>query len=652
MLRALYDYGIKNGLAIPPGFEHKAIRAYIVLSKNGDFLGIEQPKSETQICPDIGSLANSPDKCNPLAEKAEIILAVSPKEAKNVEIEEKKADKLKKQQNNIIKKNFFHKMLESSSEYVPMHRICLKALENNETFHAICDEAKKQKIKDKDRISFRIDGTPVMCDPKLTDWWTKFRKSLVTDGKKTGTVRCLISGEITSPLSTVPAMSGLQSVGGNPSGTPLFCFDKSAFQSYGLKQSANAPVSEEAFAVVNNALNDLLNGAPAMYNREKGRKFNPIAPVYAGMKFVHWYDEKINPTDDKLAEVFNTQDEPEEDNMFDAIAGDDTYDDSEEEHNEESFARLNMDAREHADKMIESLQSGEQVSRLPKEYHILLISGANGRAMVRHYEQGNYEALQKNLRIWNEDISLCDNLGTEILRPNKLFVRLIRLMPLQKGERNIFVRMKKELSGLTPSIIMAIINGTYLPDAVASRALCYIRSKMMDLDEKDMPIPDGIACQWLKAWLRRKARMRNEEVLLMPFYDNNYPNAAYHCGAIVAIYADIQRTAMPDVSAGIIELYYASASRTPALVLGTLERLSKYHLDKIEDKWLVRKYEKRLNEVYSYFRDDTACKFPKTLNLEEQSYFALGYRQMSAQLVAERMEAAASKKNRKTEENQ
>lgn len=146
--------------------------------------------------------------------------------------------------------------------------------------------------------------------------------------------------------------------------------------------------------------------------------------------------------------------------------------------------------------------------------------------------------------------------------------------------------------------------------------------------------------------------MRNEEVLLMPFYDNNYPNAAYHCGAIVAIYADIQRTAMPDVSAGIIELYYASASRTPALVLGTLERLSKYHLDKIEDKWLVRKYEKRLNEVYSYFRDDTACKFPKTLNLEEQSYFALGYRQMSAQLVAERMEAAASKKNIKTEENQ
>ena len=650
----MYDYGIKNGLAIPPGFSHKAIRAYIVLSKNGDFLGIEQPKNETQICPDIGSLANSPDKCHPIAEKAEIILAVNPDETVDVEIEKKKADKLKKQQNNIIKKNFFHKMLESSSGYVPMHGVCLKALEDNETFRAICDEAKRQKIKDMDRISFRIDGTPVMCDPRLTEWWTEYRNKLIPTGggKNASTARCLITGEIISPLATVPAMSGLQSVGGNPSGTPLFCFDKSAFQSYGLKQSANAPVSEEAFAVVNNALNDLLNGAPAMYNREKGRDFNPAVPVYAGMKFVHWYDEKINPTDDKLAEVFNTQDEPEEDNMFDAIASDDAYDDVEEEHNEESFARLNMDAREHADKLISSPVSGEQVSQLPQVYHILLISGANGRAMVRHYEQGKYETLQKNLEMWNEDISLCDNLGTEKLRPNKLVVRFIRLMLLQKGGRNIFDRMKNELSGLTPSIIMAIIKGTPLPDVVASRALCYIRSKMIDPDEKDMSMPDGIACQWLKAWLRRKARMRNEEVLLMPYYDNNYPNAAYHCGAIVAIYADIQHTAMPDVGAGIVQRYYASASRTHALVLGTLERLSKYHLDKIEKPWLVSKFEERLNEVYAYFRDDTACKFPKTLNLEEQSYFALGYRQMSAQLVAEKREAAAFKKNRETEENQ
>lgn len=96
MLKALYDYGIKNGLAIPPGFTPKAIRAYIVLSKQGDFLGIEQPKNETQICPDIGSLANGPGKCNPVAEKAEIILAVTPQQAADAALDEKEAGKSQK----------------------------------------------------------------------------------------------------------------------------------------------------------------------------------------------------------------------------------------------------------------------------------------------------------------------------------------------------------------------------------------------------------------------------------------------------------------------------------------------------------------------------------------------------------------------------
>ena len=206
--------------------------------------------------------------------------------------------------------------------------------------------------------------------------------------------------------------------------------------------------------------------------------------------------------------------------------------------------------------------------------------------------------------------------------------------------------MKKELSGLTPSIVMAIINGTPLPDSVASRALAYIRSKMIDPDENDkFPfMPDGIACQWLKVWLNRKRRIRNEEVLLMPTYDSNFPNAAYHCGAIMAIYADIQRKAMPEVNAGIVQRYYASASRTPSLVLGVLERMSKYHLDKINNPGLVYIYENYLNEAYSFFGESGASKLPSALNLEDQSYFALGYRQMSAKLVADYKEASAAKK--------
>ena len=81
MLKALYDYGVRNGLTLPPGFVKKQIRAYISLTANGDFLGMEQCTDELLPCPDIGSLANSPDKCNLLAEKCGIILFVPQPEA-------------------------------------------------------------------------------------------------------------------------------------------------------------------------------------------------------------------------------------------------------------------------------------------------------------------------------------------------------------------------------------------------------------------------------------------------------------------------------------------------------------------------------------------------------------------------------------------
>lgn len=81
---------------------------------------------------------------------------------------------------------------------------------------------------------------------------------------------CPITGRPTIPTATVPPISGLSVVGGHAQGDALICFDKDAFCSYGLKQAANAPVSEEAFAGVKAALDELLKGAP----------------VLAGMKFV------------------------------------------------------------------------------------------------------------------------------------------------------------------------------------------------------------------------------------------------------------------------------------------------------------------------------------------------------------------------------
>lgn len=61
------------------------------------------------------------------------------------------------------------------------------------------------------------------------------------------------------------------------------------------------------------------------------------------------------------------------------------------------------------------------------------------------------------------------------------------------------------------------------------------------------------------------------------------------------------------------------------MVLGRLARLCNYHLAKLEK---TKYFEDRLAELYCAL----GGRIPVTLDLEEQSYFALGYYQKWAQL--------------------
>ena len=244
-------------------------------------------------------------------------------------------------------------------------------------------------------------------------------------------------GELTTPLSTLPAISGLQRVGGKAL-VPLFCFDKPAFCSYGLKKSTNAPVSEEAFAVVKDALNDLLAGAPAMYRRDKNKDFNPSTPVYAGMMFLHWYDCQIEPSQDLILPA------------FEGFGGEDQDEDESLplEEREEVDRQEEAQARARADQLVQSVSTGAQMPPLKTQYHILLISANSGRAVVRRYECGSYAELQKNLTKWNEEMALADRSGTSTLRPCKLFARLCRLIKDQeKHGAELYVADRQRTGG-------------------------------------------------------------------------------------------------------------------------------------------------------------------------------------------------------------
>ena len=592
MLNALYQYAVEQQLALPVGFVLKTIKAFLCLTADGRFLGLELSDDRAYAAPDIGSLANGTNRCNPLVEKSSIVI---PEAAS-------------------AKSEYFQQVLAEGSSALPALGACLAALRSAEMLDAMHRELEREKIKPGDRITFRVDGACILKIPGLVAWWQEYRRRFASprDGAKSP---CLITGQLTVPLETAPPINGLSVVGGHPRGDALICFDKDAFCSYGLSQAANAPVSEEAYAGVKAALDELLKKAP----------------IVAGMKFVHWYDRPLPSPEDGLDGV---------------MAGFELDAEEEEEENAPPEEPVNASAvRAQADALPKSVYSGQPQAPLPDRYFILLLSGVSGRVMIRRYEQGAYEDLQRKLALWYDDLSLCRMDGVSAMRNYKLSARLYRLMKRQDNDKEPYKRAAKELAGIVPAVFSAILAGGPLPDAVAARSLAYIRSQMLQNDEErtSPPIPDGICCQWLKAWLMRRNRLKRQEEKLMLYYNPHHTNNAYHSGAAFAVYAAIQRAAMPDVNASMVQRYYASASQMPALVLGRLAAMSNHHQEKLEYRWQVDMFQELLDAASVAMGDS----IPAVLNLEEQAYFALGYRQMHAEINHRQNEFYARQKEKK-----
>jgi CRISPR-associated protein Csd1 len=70
----------------------------------------------------------------------------------------------------------------------------------------------------------------------------------------------------------------------------------------------------------------------------------------------------------------------------------------------------------------------------------------------------------------------------------------------------------------------------------------------------------------------------------------------------------------------IRDRYYGAASGTPVTVFGTLIRLSKHHISKLENVGERINLEKLFGEIMSSFTD-----FPPYLNMADQGRFAIGY---------------------------
>lgn len=611
MLTELYTYALDHNLAARPGFKEKPVKCYVQLTADGRFVDIAPSESGKAMAPDIGGLAQGSSCCNLLIEKAVYPLRIMTGDAK-------------KDKNTPTKHAFFVNAMREGAAHDPALAAIAIALQDENTRNHIAERL-LEKYKPADPIGFEVSGMPAEASAAWFDWWEDFRKGFDKAKPEGAGAVCLITGKSGSAMETVPKVSGLMPVGGHTSGDAFLCFDKDAFTSFGLKKSANAPVSEAAMTAVNAALGELIRRAT----------------VFSGAKLVYWYSRDIPPDIDPMLSLIDLNFIDDDTSLFD---DDDESPESAEDRTPQSDklekAQRESRAEQTARRLIESVENGQQPSLPDARYYIMPISGMSGRMMVRGWYEGRFESLCRHVGQWYSDLELALPGGRGNSRPPKLKRLCIVLLKPGGDPKKVFDRMDKELSGMQTRLLSAVIDGTPLPDAAASRALYALRSSLMGAEKDDggsrrSAQPPLAIYQILKCWLVRRQRERGV-VIMEKQLNPDYPGAAYHCGRLMAVYAAIQQEALGrDIGAGVVERYYGAAIVSPRFVLGSLSRLSNYHLSKIENQSHALRFRRMLSDISTHIAPGSV---PQIMSMEQQTEFALGYYQQNAAIYTKSFE--------------
>lgn len=123
-----------------------------------------------------------------------------------------------------------------------------------------------------------------------------------------------------------------------------------------------------------------------------------------------------------------------------------------------------------------------------------------------------------------------------------------------------------------------------------------------------------------------------------------HPDAAYHCGRLLAVLELIQRrSADGQLNTTLVDRFYGTASSAPASVFGALIRGAQPHITKLRKNkpGLAVRLEQELEDVLA-----AVDVFPATLTVKRQALFALGYYHQRAFARAQAKDASQQKQRK------
>ena len=386
-------------------------------------------------------------------------------------------------------------------------------------------------------------------------------------GEKSGeTFVDVVTGEVIVPEATHPSIKNVQDA--QSSGAALVSFNAEAFESFDREQNLNAPMGKKTAFAYTAALNYL--------TADKAHR------QHIGDMTVVYFAENAEPVYQDVMDL--------------CFAGSD-----------DSVT----DAELHS--ILQNIAAGKPTAFAGKtlspdnRFYLLGISPNAARLSVRFFRQSSFGDVLGKIKQHYDDIA--------VVSDNRSKWVDIPLWALLRETVNPNANDKTPAPQMAGDTLRAVLTGGRYPETLYRQTLLRIRAEH-DITRGKAAIVKGYL---LRNTVHRKDYSYIKEASTMALNEaSNY--TPYVLGRLFSVLEAVQSAANPGINATIKDKYFNSACATPAAVFPILLKLANSHLKKLGGGLAVN-YSKQIGELTA--RLETA--FPKTLSLEEQGAFILGY---------------------------
>ncbi|MCB1897008.1 MAG: type I-C CRISPR-associated protein Cas8c/Csd1 [Zoogloeaceae bacterium] len=427
-------------------------------------------------------------------------------------------------------------------------------------------------------IVFRLDGEQAYLHERPAARAIRTRllgTGAEVDDAEGATSVCLVRGECLPIARLHPAVKGVN--GAQSSGASIVSFNLDAFSSYGKNQGENAPVSEQAAFAYTTVLNHLLRRSE--HNRQR---------LQVGDATVVFWAEADDAGQAERAEFTfaDLLDPPPEDGP--------------------EAARIR--------RLLDGIAQGRPLDDIDPglapttHMYVLGLAPNASRLSIRFWQVDTLDVLTRRVVQHREDLRLQP-------LPWKSAPSVWRLALATAPSRDGRAKSEDIPPQLAGELMRAILTGSNYPGSLLANLVMRMRT------DGDI---SGVRVALCKAVIARGLRIQLSEEEIPVSLDKQSTQPGYLLGRLFAVLEYVQRSALGgQVNATIRDRYYGAASATPASIFPVLLRNTQNHMSKLrkERPGQAVVLEKEIREVVAGLPE----RFPRSLKIEDQGRFAIGY---------------------------